>query len=197
MQLSDSSANGGMEGASWVSSYPSREPNALVDALSRVLPAARAVWPKLSDVDVCQPVDKTGRSADAEKRRYVLTLKFSEADQYEVDQWLKDCLVRFGLQDGRLPWRKDQRTGALALFASCDGDCRPTVVDANNNDVPPAIRISDGSVLKVYVTALKYVGFGGGLTLRINSCQILKLEQRTSPFSREQGYQSIYEATKA
>jgi len=70
-------------------------------------------------------------------------------------------------------------------------------VDANKNDVSSTIRISDGSLLKVYVTAVKYVGFGGGLSLRINSYQILRLEQHASPFTREQGYRSIYDTTEA
>src|SRR5262245_58252380 len=113
--------SGGFEGAPWENCYPPLGPNALVDGVSRVLPAARAVWPKLSEADVYQPVDKAGRSTDVEKRRYVLTLKFSDADQYEVDQWLNDCLARLGLKNGRLPWRQDERTGALALFASCEG----------------------------------------------------------------------------
>jgi len=195
--MSNSFANGGVEDASSVSFYPPSRPNALVGGVSRVLPAARAVWPILSEADVYQPVDKTGRSTDAEKRRYLLTLEFSEADQNEVDQWLKDCLACFGLTDGRLPWRKDPRTGALTLFASCEADSRPTVVDADKNDVSSTIRISDGSVLKAYVTAVKYVGFGGGVTLRINSYQILRLEQHASPFKREQGYRSSYEATEA
>jgi len=68
---------------------------------------------------------------------------------------------------------------------------------ADKNDVSSTIRISDGSVLKAYVTAVKYVGFGGGVTLRINSYQILRLEQHASPFKREQGYRSSYEATEA
>jgi hypothetical protein len=195
--MSNSFTRSSAEDASSVSCYPPSRPNAIVGGISRVLPVARAIWPKLSEADVYQPVDKTGRSTDAEKRRYVVTLKFSEADQDEVDQWLKDCLVRFGLKDGSLPWRKDPLTGVLTLFASCDGGSRPTVVDANQNDVSSTIRISDGSMLKVYVTAVKYVGFGGGLTIRINSYQVLRLEQYASPFKREQGYRSIREATEA
>jgi hypothetical protein len=149
--------------------------------LDRVLPPAFVLWAKLNETDVYRPLDKLA----PEKRRHIVTLQFNDSDQREVDEWLRDCLAQFGLKDGRLPWRKDKTsTGSPALFASCDGNARPEVVDVNANHVSPTTRIDQGSEIKAYVTALKYAGFGGGLSIRVNSYQILTLAARSHPFKR-------------
>ncbi len=164
----------------------------MIERVKKVLPAAIALWPKLNDADVYQPVDKKGRPNDEEMRRYVLNLKFSDEDQREVDAWLKKCLTDFNLKEGKLPWRKDKKTGELTLLATSGEHCRPAAVDACNNEVSPMIKVDSGSKLKVYVTANSYTGFGGGINLSINSYQILDLREKSeNPFVREEGYRSI------
>lgn len=157
--------------------------------IKKVLPAAIAVWPMLNDADVYQPVDKKGRSSHAERRRYIVNLKFNNEDHREVDVWLKECLAVFGLQGGKLPWRKDKKTGELTLMATSDEYYRPIAVDADKNEVQATVKVGRGSKLKVCVTANPYTGFGGGINLYINFYQILELKQnRENPFDGEQGY---------
>lgn len=163
----------------------------MIEKIKKVLPVAIALWPKLNDADVYQPMDKEGRPNDAEMRRYIVNLKFSDEDQREVDAWLKKCLADFVLKDGKLPWKKDKKTGELTLLAISDEHCRPAAVDACNNKVPPTIKVDSGSKLKVYVTVNPYTGFGGGINLCINSYQILDLREKSeNPFVREKGYRS-------
>jgi hypothetical protein len=159
--------------------------------VKKVLPSAIALWPKLSEADVYQPVDKQGRPSDAEKRRYIVNLKFNEEEQRQVDTWLKKCLADFGLEDGKLPWKRDKKSGELTLLVTSGEDCRPAAVDADKKQVPSSVEVGSGSKLKVYVTANPYTGFGGGISLHINSYQILDLKEKIeNPFERENGYTS-------
>jgi len=157
--------------------------------IKKVLPSAIAVWPMLNEIDVYQPVDKKGRWGNAIKRRYVVNLRFNDDDRRDVDAWLKECLSSFGLEDGKLPWKKDKKTGELTLMATSGENYRPVAVDADKNDVPLTVKVGDGSRLKVYVTVNSYTGFGGGISLNINSYQILELKPGVeNPFEREDGY---------
>lgn len=163
----------------------------MIEKVKKVLPAAIALWPKLNDADVYQPVDKKGRPNDEEMRRYLVNLKFSDEGQREVDAWLRKCLTEFDLKDGKLPWKKDKKTGELTLLATSGEHCRPAALDACNNEVPSMIKVGSGSKLKVYVTANPYTGFGGGINLCINSYQVLDLREKSeNPFVREKGYRS-------
>ncbi|WP_456723016.1 hypothetical protein [Bradyrhizobium sp. USDA 4350] len=149
------------------------------------------MWPKLNEVDVYQPVDKKGRPSGAEKRRYIVNLKFSDADHRAVDEWLDGLLKEFDLEDGKKPWKKDKKTGELTLVATSGEDYRPTVYDAKKQEVPVTVKIGGGSIGKVYVTVNPYTGFGGGINLYINSLQLLELKQRDeNPFDEEEGFAS-------
>jgi hypothetical protein len=70
--------------------------------IKKVLPVAIALWPKLNEADVYQPVDKKGNPSLSEKRRYIVNLKFDDEDQRAVDEWLNKCLADFGLKNGKL-----------------------------------------------------------------------------------------------
>jgi hypothetical protein len=70
--------------------------------IKKVLPVAIALWPKLNEADVYQPVDKKGNPSLSEKRRYIVNLKFDDEDQRAVDEWLNKYLADFGLKNGKL-----------------------------------------------------------------------------------------------
>ena len=157
--------------------------------IKKVLPVAVAIWPMLNEIDAYQPIDIRGHRSDAIKRRYIVNLKFNDDHHRDVDAWLRTCLTSFGLEDGKLPWKKDKKTGQLLLMATSREDYRPISVDAAKNEVPPSVRVGNGSRLKVYVTVNPYTGFGGGITLIINSYQILELKPGgEDPFEKEDGY---------
>ena len=90
-----------------------------------ILPAGIAVWPKLNQVDVYQPTDKKGRPSGAAKRRFITRVKYNDEDHRKVDDFLKQCLKDFNLEDGKLPWKKDKKTGELTLEATSGEKYRP------------------------------------------------------------------------
>jgi hypothetical protein len=162
--------------------------------VSIILPRATAVFPKLNEVDVYQPVDKKGKPSGAEKRRFLTRLEFNAEDHRKVDDYLKKCLKDFDLDEGsKLPWKAEKKdkkpTGKLHLEATSGEDYPPPFFDAKGNEVPRSkVKIGGGSVIKVDVTVNPYTGFGGGINLYINSVQIIELKQRsTNRFEAEEG----------
>jgi hypothetical protein len=154
-----------------------------------ILPAGIAVWPKLDQVDVYQPTDKKGRPSGAAKRRFITRVKFNDEDHRKVDDFLKQCLKDFNLEDGKLPWKKDKKTGELTLEATSGEKYRPPVFDARNCKVPAMVIIGGGSTIKLDVTVNPYRGFGGGINLYINSVQLLDLKQRDgNRFEETEGF---------
>ena len=154
-----------------------------------ILPAGIAVWPKLDQVDVYQPTDKKGRPSGAAKRRFITRVKFNDEDHRKVDDFLKQCLKDFNLEDGKLPWKKDKKTGELTLEATSGEKYRPPVFDAKNRRVPANVIIGGGSTIKLDVTVNPYRGFGGGINLYINSVQLLDLKQRDgNRFEETEGF---------
>src|SRR5258708_33033391 len=112
-----------------------------------ILPAGIAVWPKLDQVDVYQPTDKKGRPNGAEKRRFITRVKYNDEDHRKVDDFLKQCLIDFDLEDGNLPWKKDRKTGELTLQATSGEKYRPTVFDARNCKLPRKIIIGGSAAI--------------------------------------------------
>lgn len=155
------------------------------------LPRATAIWPKLNEIDVYQPVDKKGKPSGAEKRRFITGLEFNDDDHRKVDAYLKKCLKDLDLEDGKLPWKKDKKTGKLHLQATSGEDYPPPFVDAKGNEVPRSkVKIGGGSVLKLGVSVNGYTGFGGGINLYINFVQIIELKKsaRTIQVEAEEGF---------
>jgi hypothetical protein len=154
-----------------------------------ILPAGIAVWPKLDQADVYQPTDKKGRPSGAEKRRFITRVKFNAEDHRKVDDFLKQCLKDFDLKDGKLPWKKDKKTGEPTLEATSGEKHRPPVFDARNRKVPANVIIGGGSTIKLDVTVNAYTGFGGGINLYINSVQLLDLKQpEANRFEETEGF---------
>jgi hypothetical protein len=154
-----------------------------------ILPAGIAVWPKLDQVDVYQPTDKKGRPSGAAKRRFITRVKYNDEDRRKVDDFLKQCLKNFNLEDGKLPWKKDKKTGELTLEATSGEKYRPPVFDAKNRKVPAKVIIGGGSTIKLDVTVNPYTGFGGGINLYINSVQLLDLKQHDgNRFEETEGF---------
>lgn len=161
--------------------------------IKKVLPVASFVWPKLNEVDVYQPVDKKGRPSGAEKRRFIVNLKFNDEDHRAVDKWLDEVMADAGVEDGKKPWRKDKKTGELTLTVTSGEDYRPAAFDAQRNEIPFDAnfpKVSGGTKGKAYVTVNAYTGFGGGVNLYLNSYQILELVTRdgANPFEEEEGF---------
>jgi hypothetical protein len=141
------------------------------------LPRGTLIWPKLNKIDVYQPVDKKGRPNGAEKRRFITNIEFNDEDHRKVDAYLKKCLKDFDLEDGKLPWKKDKKTGKLQLQATSGEDKPPQLLDAKGNEVPRSkVQVGGGTVAKVDVTVNPYTGFGGGINLYINYVQIIDLK---------------------
>ena len=154
-----------------------------------ILPAGIAVWPKLGEVDVYQPTDKKGRPRGAAKRRFIARVKYNDEDRREVDDFLKQCLKNFNLEDGKLPWKKDRKTGELTLEATSGEKYLPPVFDAKNRKVPAKVIIGGGSTIKLDVTVNPYTGFGGGINLYINCVQLLDLKQHDgNRFEETEGF---------
>jgi len=154
-----------------------------------ILPAGIAVWPKLDQVDVYQPTDKKGRPSGAAKRRFITRVKYNDEDRRKVDDFLKQCLKNFNLEDGKLPWKKDKKTGELTLEATSGEKYRPPVFDAKNRKVPAKVIIGGGSTIKLDVTVNPYTVFGSGINLYINSVQLLDLKQRDgNRFEETEGF---------
>ena len=154
-----------------------------------ILPPGIAVWPKLDQVDVYQPTDKKGRPSGAAKRRFITRVKYNDEDRRKVDDFLKQCLKNFNLEDGKLPWKKDKKTGELTLEATSGENYRPPVFDAKNRKVPAKVIIGGGSTIKLDVTVNPYTVFGSGINLYINSVQLLDLKQRDgNRFEETEGF---------
>jgi hypothetical protein len=159
--------------------------------ITEILPAGTAVFPKLSTVDVYQPVDKKGRPSGAEKRRYITRVKFTDEDHRKVDAMLKKHAAALGVSDGKLPWKKDKKDGSVTLVATSGEKYRPPVFDAKNREVPASVVIGGGSKIRLDVTVNAYEGFGGGINLYINAVQLLELKQSDfgkSRFGETEGY---------
>src|SRR6266849_3390697 len=142
-----------------------------------ILPAGIAVWPKLDQVDVYQPTDKKGRPSGAEKRRFITRVKYNDEDHREVDDFLKQCLKDFDLEDGKLPWKKDKKTGGLTLEATSDD--RPPVFDAKNRKVPAKVIIGGGSTIKLDVTVNPYTASAAASTSTSTPCSCWTLSSVT------------------
>lgn len=159
--------------------------------IKKVLPAGVAVYPKLNAIDVYQPTDKKGRPNGPEKRRYMTYVKFDDDDFRKVDAWLKKCAADLGVEDGKLPWKKDKKTGEEWLVATSGEKYQPLIVDAKNKKMPNSKVIGGGSKIKLSVTVNAYEGFGGGINLYLNAVQVLDLKESEfgkSPFEESEGY---------
>jgi hypothetical protein len=161
--------------------------------VSIILPKGKAIFPKLNEIDIYQPVDKKGKPSGAEKRRFLTRIEFNDEDHRKVDAYLKKQLVAFDLEGGKLPWKEEKKdkkpTGKLHLEATSGEDYPPPFVDAKGNEVPRSkVKIGGGSTIKLDVTVNPYTGFGGGINLYINAVQIIELAQRsTNRFEAEAG----------
>lgn len=145
--------------------------------ISTTLPRGTLIWPKLNEVDVYQPTDKKGRPSGAVKRRFITNIEFDDENHRKVDAYLRKCLKDFDLEDAKLPWKKDKKTGKLSLQATSGEDYPPPFVDAKGNEIPRnKVKVGGGTIAKVGVTVNPYTGFGGGINLYINFIQILDLK---------------------
>lgn len=158
--------------------------------IQKILPAGLAVFPKLNEVDVYQPVDKNGRPNGAKRIRFITRIKFDDENHRKVDAFLQKCLKEAGLEGGKLPWKKDKKTGELSLEAASGEKYPPPLFDAKGNELPRSkVIIGGGSKLKLDVTVNPYTGLGGGINLYINAVQVLELQQRNANrFEEEEGF---------
>jgi len=165
----------------------------MADKITKILPAGIAVFPKLNEIDVYQPLDKKGRPNGAQKRRFITRVKFSDEDHRKVDAYLKKVAKELlpDVENPKLPWKKDKKTGDLSLEATSGEKYRPPVFDAKNNKVPENVVIGGGSTLKLDVTVNAYEGFGGGINLYMRAVQLLDLKQSDfgkSSFEEAEGF---------
>lgn len=147
------------------------------------LPKGVAVWPKLNEVDVYQPLDKKGKPNGAEKRRFITRLEFNDEDHRKVDAYLKKVLKDHDMEDGKLPWRDEKKdgkkTGKKHLEMTSGEKYPPPFIDSRGNEIPRSkVKVGGGSVLKVDVTVNVYTGLGGGINLYMNDVMIVELKQR-------------------
>jgi hypothetical protein len=147
------------------------------------LPKGVAIWPKLNEVDVYQPVDKKGKPSGAEKRRFITRLEFNDEDHRKVDAYLRKILKDNDMEDGKLPWREEKKdgkkTGKKHLEMTSGEKYPPPFIDSKGNEIPRSkVKVGGGSVLKIDVTVNPYTGFGGGINLYMNDVMIVELKQR-------------------
>jgi hypothetical protein len=158
---------------------------------SKVLPIGTLVYPKLDRIDVYQPLDKKGKPSGEEKRRWLVNVKFEDAEHREVQAWLDDVAKQAGLDRPKLPWRKDKKTGELWLVAASGEQYKPSLYGANNEKLPTGVFPGGGSKARIFVNANAYDGFGGGINLYLSSVQVLDLKESSfgkSPFEQTEGY---------
>ncbi len=157
--------------------------------VSIILPKGEAVFPKLNEVDVYQPVDNKGRPKGEEKRRYLTGIKFNDEDHRKVDAYLKKQLVANDLEGCKIPWKKNKKDGTLSLQMTSGEGYPPPFFDSKGTELPRSkIKIGGGSVLKMDVTINPYTGFGGGINIYINSVQVIELKTRNvNRFETEEG----------
>lgn len=166
--------------------------------VSVTLPKAIAVWPKLNEVDVYQPVDKKGKPNGAEKRRFITHLEFDDDGFRKVDAFLRKQLAANDMEDGKLPWKDEKKdgkkTGKKLLTVTSGEKYPPPFIDSKGNDIPRSkVKVGGGSILKVNVSINPYTGFGGGINLYMNDVMIVELKQRVRNHieAEENGY--VYE----
>jgi hypothetical protein len=155
-----------------------------------ILPKGIAVFPKLNEIDVYQPLTPSGKKNGPEKRRYITGVKFSDEDHRKVDAYLKKQLKANNLPaNAKLPWRQDKKDNSFSLQMTSGEDYPPPFVDAAGNEVPRnKVKIGGGSIIKPDVTVNAYDGFGGGINLYINQIQIIELKTRVlNKFEAEEG----------
>jgi hypothetical protein len=159
---------------------------------SKALPIGTLVYPKLDRVDVYQPLDKKGKPNGEEKRRWLVNVKFGDAEHREVQAWLDDVAKQAGLGDRiKMPWRKDKKTGELWLVAASGEQYKPSLYGANNQKLPAGVTPGGGSKARIFVNANPYEGFGGGINLYLSSVQVIELVESSfgkSPFEATEGY---------
>ena len=161
--------------------------------ITKTLPAAVAVFPKLDKVDVYQPKNAKGQASGPEKRTWNTRLKFNDEDHREVDNWLKKLAKDAGLKTvANWPWKKDKKTGEITLHVSSGEQYKPGLYDAKNQPLD-GVTIGGGSILKTNVSPFVYEGLGGGIKLYLNAVQVVTLERGAnngvSPFDEEEdGY---------
>lgn len=170
--------------------------------ITKTLPIATAVFPKLDKVDVYQPKNAKGQPSGPEKRTWNTRLKFSDEDHREVDNWLKKLAKDAGLKTvTNWPWKKDKKTGEITLMVSSGEEYKPGMYDAKNKPLPADVVIGGGSQLRTNVSPFVYEGLGGGIKLYLNAVQLIKLERGTgngvSPFDEDDsGYVAPDEPAK-
>ena len=160
--------------------------------ITKTLPVGTLVYPKLDKVDVYQPVDKKGRPSGAEKRRWLVNIKFEDDDHRAVSAWLKETAKEAGLDNNaKMPFRKDKKTGEIWLQAASGEQYKPALFGANNARIPAGVAIGGGSKARIDVTVNAYEGFGGGINLYLNAVQVIELRESNfgkSPFDAVEGY---------
>ena len=161
--------------------------------VTKTLPVATAVFPKLDKVDVYQPKNAKGQPSGPEKRTWNTRLKFNDEDHREIDNWLKKLAKDAGLKTvTNWPWKKDKKTGEVTLMVSSGEEYKPGLYDAKNQPLPEGVIIGGGSLLKTNVSPFVYEGLGGGIKLYLNAVQLVKLERGAnngvSPFDEADGY---------
>lgn len=164
-----------------------------------VLPAGIAVFPKLNEVDVYQPVDKKGKPSGAEKRRYITYVRYDEATLTKVKEAIVAAAIKLGADaDVKLPLKKlkikDDKgnvTGHEYVVQATSGEkYQPAIFDAKLNKVP--VVIGGGSKIKLDVSVNYYEGFGGGINLYLNGVQVLELVEGgkgKSAFTEDEGFE--------
>jgi hypothetical protein len=170
--------------------------------ITKTLPVATAVFPKLDRVDVYQPKNAKGQPSGPEKRTWNTRLKFNDEDHREVDTWLKKLAKDAGLKSvANWPWKKDKKTGEITLSVSSGEEYKPGLYDSKNKPLPEGTVIGGGSLLLTNVSPFVYEGLGGGIKLYLNAVQVKKLERGggngVSPFDEDdQGYTAPSEPAK-
>jgi hypothetical protein len=157
--------------------------------ITKTLPDAVAVFPKLDKVDVYQPKNAKGQANGPEKRTWNTRLKFNDEDHRAVDAWLKKLAKDAGLKTvTNWPWKTDKKTGEVTLMVSSGEEYKPGLYDSKNKPLPEGVVIGGGSVLKANVSPFVYEGLGGGIKLYLNAVMVKKLEagrNGASPFEAE------------
>ena len=169
-----------------------------------ILPAGIAVFPKLNEVDVYQPVNKKGQPNGAVKRQYITYVRYEPEVLKDVMAMIKKAAKELGAdEDAKLPFKKqkvskDSEEKELVLKAASGEKFRPGLFDAKNNAIPVSRVIGGGSLIKLDVTPAYYEGFGGGINLYLNAVQVLDLVENTrgqSQFEEADGYEDDGEAS--
>lgn len=141
-----------------------------------------------------------------------LRLEESSPEVQKFIKKVKDAYKSFAKEEGLkvrkdgLPWKQDEdNPGHIILTAKMQHEVTPrrgepftqvpVIVDASRKELVAGVNIGGGTEGRLSCVLVPYTGFGGGISLRLQAVQVLKLVEFTGGagdfgFEEEEGFEA-------